>query len=261
MPNQTNDRSGTPAQAAIRETSSIPVFRQVADRLLSRILAGDLRPDQTLPSETALAAQFGVHRSSVREAIRALEEQGYVRREPGKRKLHVTIPSTRAISRKLIEPLVLHQTSFEELWEAIHALDPAAAAAAAKRRSLADIEALERNIAESRAAIDDVDRLTRLDIEFHELVAHAAGNRVIQAIRLPISDLFYPSFQTVISRLGASDRLIAAHERILAAIKWGDEGDARDWMIKHINDFSKGYELARLNMADPAPLPKDYYDE
>ena len=250
-----------PRNVMTTDQASFPVYRQVADKIQSRIVQGELAPGDILPSETALASTFNVHRSSIREAIRSLEEQGYVRRDPGKRKLHVAIPSAQVISRKLVEPLVLDQTSFEELWEAIRALDPAAAAAAANRHSAEDIEALEENLEASRMAINDPERLTRLDIEFHELVAHAARNRVIQAIRLPISDLFYPSFQTVISNLNAGDRLITAHEKILQAIKWDDPDEAKAWMIKHINDFKKAYELARLNMADPAPLPRDYLDE
>ncbi len=241
----------------LSEQAAVPLFRQVADMIQGRIVAGELRPNEVLPSEGALAAQLGVHRSSVREAIRSLEEQGYVHRPQGKRKLYVSIPSTQVLSRKLIEPLVLNQTSFEELWEAIRALDPAAAAAAARRRSAGHVEELEDNLKRSRAVIDDHERLTRLDIEFHEIVARAAGNQVIEAIRLPISDLFYPSFQTVMSRLNAGDRLLKAHEKIVEAIKWSDAEEAETWMIKHINDFRKGYELARLDMSASVVLPKE----
>lgn len=103
--------------------------------------------------------------------------------------------------------------------------------------------------------MDNPDALVELDIEFHELIALAAGNRVIQALRLPISELFYPPFQTVMSSLDAGERLLVAHEKILQAIKWGDAAEAKEWMIKHLNDFRKGYELARLDMSKPAGLP------
>ncbi len=239
----------------LNNADNLPIFRQVALALQQKILVGELQPGERLPVETVLASDNSIHRSTVREAIRSLEQLGLVRREPGKRKLFVSAPDTQELSRRLITPMVMNGVTFEEIWEAISALDPAAAEAAARRRTLDDLKALEDNIAQTRAALGDPDKLVRLDIEFHELIAIAAGNRVIQALRLPISDLFYPSFQAVMSGLNASERLLTAHEKILQAIKWGDADEAREWMAKHLNDFRKGYELASLDMSDPAALP------
>lgn len=61
------------------------------------------------------------------------------------------------------------------------------------------VKALEENIPRTKAAMDDPDARVRLDIEFHELIATAANNRVTHSLPLPISDLFYPSFQTVMT--------------------------------------------------------------
>ncbi len=244
-------------QLILNSESELPIFRQVALALQQKILSGELQPGERLPAETALASENGIHRSTVREAIRSLEQMGLVLREPGKRKLFVSTPDTQEQSRRLITPMVMNGVTFEEIWEAINALDPAAAEAAAQRRSTDDLKALEDNVSRTRAAKDNPDELVRLDIEFHELIAIAATNRVIQALRLPISDLFYPSFQAVMSGLKASERLLTAHEKILQAIKWGDVDEARDWMVKHLNDFRKGYELASLDMRDPAGLPSE----
>lgn len=232
-----------------------PIFRQVAGALKQKILSGDLKPGERLPAETALASANGIHRSTVREAIRSLEQQGLLFREAGKRKLFVSNPDTEELSRGLITPMVMNGVTFEEIWEAINAMDPVTAEAAANRRDADDLKALEANIEQTRMAMGDAHDLVRLDIEFHELIAIAAKNRVMQALRLPISDLFYPSFQAVMAGLNASERMLTAHEKILQAIKWGDADEARNWMVKHLNDFQKGYELASLSMSDPASLP------
>ncbi|WP_417728500.1 FadR/GntR family transcriptional regulator [Roseovarius sp.] len=237
---------------SVDHSQEMPIFRQIAEELRRRILDGQLQAGDRLPPETAIAENLGIHRSSVREAIRALEQSGFVRRDPGKRKLHVALPETKEFSRRLVDPLILSKVTFEEVWETIRALDPMAAAAAAKRRRPDHIKALEENAAKTRAAWGDVELLTLLDIEFHEIVAAAADNRVLQSIRIPISDLFYPSFFTVMSRVDASDRLLVAHEKIIDAIRRQDEETAHSWMVKHINDFRKGYELARLDMSGPA---------
>jgi DNA-binding FadR family transcriptional regulator len=235
--------------------SDLPVFRKVALALQQKILSGELKPGERLPAETALASENNIHRSTVREAIRSLEQQGLLFREEGKRKLFVTRPDMQELSRRLATPLVMNGVTFGEIWETIRALDPVAAEAAAQRRTTDALQALEDNIARTKDEMDNPDALVELDIEFHELIALAAGNRVIQALRLPISELFYPPFQTVMSSLDAGERLLVAHEKILQAIKWGDAAEAKEWMIKHLNDFRKGYELARLDMSKPAGLP------
>ena len=57
------------------------------------------------------------------------------------------------------------------------------------------------------------------------------------------------------TRLNASKQLPTVHENILQAIKWGDVAEPREWMIKHLNDFRKGYEFASLDITGPAVFP------
>jgi DNA-binding FadR family transcriptional regulator len=135
------------------------------------------------------------------------------------------------------------------------AIEPAAAAAAAQRGEDRDFADIEENLAATRQALEDSSCLTGLDIEFHELVAKATHNRAIQLARLALSELFYPPFYAVMSRLNAGKRLLVAHESIYAAMRNRDGKGARDWMEKHILDFKRGYELANLDMSSPVYLP------
>lgn len=233
-----------------------PAFRLVARTIEEKILAGEIAPGDPLPSEAGLAEKLGVNRSTIREAIRVLEQNGFVKRETGKKKLYASIPQSDDISRRLTAAMVLHQVTFEELWEAMYAIEPAAAASAAHRADEADLAAIERNLAATRAALPDSSSLTELDIEFHELVAKATRNRAIQMARLPLSELFYPPFLKVMSRLNAGERLVVAHEAIYAAIRDHDEKRAREWMEKHVLDFKRGYELANLDMTRPVDMPE-----
>ncbi len=233
-----------------------PAFRLVARTIEEKILAGEIAPGDPLPSEAKLGEQLGVNRSTVREAIRVLEQNGFVRREVGRKKLFASIPESDAISRRLTAAMVLHQVTFEELWEAMFALEPAAAASAAHRSDADDLAAIEKNLEATRQALQDSTSLTKLDIEFHELVAKATRNRAIQVARLPLSELFYPPFYRVMSRLNAGQRLMVAHEAIYEAIRDHDEKRAREWMEKHIQDFKRGYELANLDMSSPVDMPE-----
>lgn len=239
----------------IESSQAVPAFRLVAKAIEEKILSRTIAPGDLLPSEAGLAEQLGVNRSTIREAIRVLEQNGFVRREQGRKKLFACIPHSADISRRLTTAMVLHQVTFEELWEAMFALEPMTAEAAAHRSKEAGFEAIEKNLAETRSALKSSSSLTELDIEFHELIAKASVNRALQMARMPLSELFYPAFYAVMSRLNAGERLLYAHEQIYSAIRNHDVANSRLWMEKHIQDFRRGYELANLNMATPVDLP------
>lgn len=243
MPLTQQDKSGTE-----------PAYRVVARAMEEKIIAGDLAIGERLPSENSLAEMLGVNRSTIREAIRLLEENGLVRRKEGGRMLFVSVPSALALSQRLQTALILQEVTFNDLFGVLIALEPQAAELAAQKRSLDQIEALEENLRKTRAALDDHQTLAHLDLEFHNLIAAASENRAIALARQPMSALFYPAFERVIRRLNAGERLLAAHSQIVSALKQGNGAEARGWMDKHIVDFKRGYELANLDLECPVKL-------
>src|SRR5271168_3102302 len=125
---------------------SEPTYVLVARAIEKRILDGDIAPGDILPSETAFAAQFGVNRSTLREALRALEQNGLVSREPGRKKLRASAPRAADLSRRFASAMIIQQVSLEELCEAMRALEPASAAGAATRRDSEVLAELEDNL-------------------------------------------------------------------------------------------------------------------
>lgn len=226
-------------------------YEQVALAIETQIMSRALVQGDALPPETVMAAQLGVNRSTLREALRTLEQNGLVYREAGRKKLRIGTPRPADLSRRFTSAMILQEVSFEELFETMRALEPATAEAAAKRATAEDIADLEDNLARTRRAVNDSASLTALDIEFHALVAKAARNRAIDLARHPLSHLFYPAFYAVMSRLNAAERLLIAHEHVVDAIRQGDAGTARTWMDRHISDFRRGYHLANLDMTGP----------
>ena len=75
-----------------------PAYRQIANVIEQRIVGRSLRTGDPLPSETDLARQFGVNRSTIREAIRELETHGLLGRVRGEKRLRVTRPEPRRVS-------------------------------------------------------------------------------------------------------------------------------------------------------------------
>jgi len=225
-----------------------PAYRIVSRAIEQKILAGDIAIGDTLPSELALAEQLKVNRSTVREAIRLLEQNGLVRRREGGKKLFVTVPRGEDITKRLQAAMILQEVTFRELVEAMAAIEPASAEAAARRISPELVYKLSVNIERTKQALDDRRNLTELDIEFHRLIAEASQNRALQLSLEPITQLFYPAFYNVFALLNASKRLLFAHQKIFEAVKAHDEREARAWMERHITDFKRGYELLNFDL-------------
>jgi GntR family transcriptional regulator, transcriptional repressor for pyruvate dehydrogenase complex len=228
-----------------------PAYRMVVRSIEARIMSAQWAVGDRVPAETTLAVDFGVHRSTIREAIRVLEQNGLVRRHDGGKLLYVTAPREDDISKKVTAAIVLHSISFFELWESMRCFEPVLAECAARRIDDDLLAVLRTNVSKTREAFADKKSLVQLDIEFHQIIARASRNRALQLSREPMSQLFYPAFLRVFSRLNAGERLVFAHEKILQALSSHDPVEARRWMDKHIVDFRRGYELANFDIEAP----------
>ena len=227
-----------------------PAYRQIANQIEQRIVERSLRAGDALPSETDLARQFGVNRSTIREAIRELETHGLLGRGRGEKRLRVTRPEPRTISTGISRALALHDVTFLELWEAMMAIEPAAAEYAATRRTSAQLQHLTRAAANFKRAATDTVTAVAAVTEFFTAVAQASGNRVLSLSQAPLNQLLEAALTLMIDRVPqARSRIEVAQEKITSAIKLKKPDQARLWMEKHIRDFKRGYDLERLKDA------------
>ena len=221
-----------------------PAYRQIANVIEQRIVGRLLRRGDPLPSETDLARQFGVNRSTIREAIRELETQGLLGRGRGEKRLRVTRPEPKHVSSGVSRALALHDVTFSELWEAMMAIEPAAAEYAAGRRSAAQLQLLVRTSARFRRDAGDTAAAVSAVVDFFTAVAAASGNQVLALSQAPLNLLLAPTLTELIDRIPqARTRIREAQSRITSAIKLRRSDVARTWMEKHIRDFKRGYEL------------------
>lgn len=238
-----------------------PAYKLAARTMRARILSGDIKVGEVMPSELALADLLQVNRSTVREAIRLLEENGIVSRKPGGKKLFVSIPKSSDLSGPITGAMILQKVTLAELYRTMLVLEPAIARDAALYANPEQIAALDDNMAQTEQHAQDDTALAALDIAFHDLLSAACNNRAILLSRHPISELFYPAFDAVMKRLNAGERMLAAHREIVAAVRARDPQTAEDWMRRHIEDFRRGYELANLDIDRPiAQLPSGEKD-
>ncbi len=242
-------------EASSEKTGFAPSYRLIAQTIAERIMRGELKPGDPMPTEAALCQQFGVNRSTVREGTRLLEETGMLQRVNAKR-LVVSKPTTSVVGEHLERALRLQGVTFFELWETAMVLEPKTASLAATHLNGNDLDALRANIASTEKSLSDPIALAQLDVEFHALIARGVHNRVLLMTREPMARLFYPAFEAVLSRVPeSSSRLLKAHKQIFEALLAGDAIDASTWMEKHIRDFKVGFEIASLDLQSDSITP------
>ena len=233
-----------------------PAYRKVAAAIGERILSRSLREGERLPPETELARQFGVNRSTVREALRELESRGLLQRRPGSKLMSVSRPQHAAVAQGVSHALLLHDVTVQHLWEALTLLEPPLAEAAARARTPADLEELASAIRTfGEPAADTADTVHRT-AEVFRCIARATHNPVLGLAQEPLLQLLEPSLRIMIDKVPqARTRIAIAQRRLLEALEARDEPAARDWMARHIRDFRKGYEIAGIDLALHLTVP------
>ena len=226
-----------------------PAYRRVATTIEGKIMARELNDGDVLPPEMDLARQFGVNRSTVREALRELQSKGLLARREGGKRLYVTHPQAANVASDVSRALALHGVTFLEVWEAMMILEPQAAALAARRREAAQIEELETLHRKFETLGAERDQGVAAVVEFFRALARCSQNHVLVLAQAPLTRLLSPTLGRMIDQVPqARTRIIAAQRHLIDAIRARNADEARGWMEKHIRDFKRGYELAGIGL-------------
>jgi GntR family transcriptional regulator, transcriptional repressor for pyruvate dehydrogenase complex len=235
-----------------------PAYRKVAAAISGRILSRSLREGDRLPPEMELARQFGVNRSTVREALRELESSGLVSRRAGSRRMSVSRPEHVSIAEGVSRALVLHDVTFLEVWEALTLIEPPLAQLAARERSAADLAALREVGRQFSADHRDSQQAVHAAASFFRGIGRAAHNQVLEWAQEPLLRLLEPSLLVMIDRVAqARERIRVAQRHICAAVEARDTEAAGTWMARHVRDFRKGFELAHIDLRGTLTRPSD----
>jgi GntR family transcriptional repressor for pyruvate dehydrogenase complex len=251
-------RGATAESPGLSRIERAPAYRLVYEVIEREILEGRLRVGDPLPAELQLAEQLGVNRSTVREGIRLLEKSGLVERNGGKRP-RISAPHYLELASSASRALILHSVTFRELWDASMVLEPSIAERAARTIDDAGLAELSANLERMDAAVAeiesgapaDVPKFVEIDRAFHEVLAKAAGNRVLALAHEPVTSLFIPAGQIILPRLKTYRRVLDAHRYIFDCLRSRDQAGARDWMHKHMDDFRRAYEMTQMSLDAP----------
>ncbi len=216
------------------------LYEEIVNQIQDLIINEDLRLGDKLPPESELIGKFGVSKSVVREAIRALEERGLVTVKHG-RGVYVSQPSSASVSESLSRLLRASKGSLLALHEVREMLEIGIAGLAAERATEAEIELMEDALQREAQIIDSPDDLVELDLQFHELLARATHNDVVPILLNPLTDLLRDSRHAIMESketavgpvLSGTIRLLD-HRQILAAVESRHTGQAREAMDRHL---------------------------
>ena len=217
----------------IAPVKSTRIYEEIVRQIKAMISEGRLKSGDQLPPERDLAEKFLVSRTSVREALRALESVGLIEIRPGEGTF------VREISvDALVEPLALvllsQRALIGELFEARRLLEPIICGLAARRATRDEVHEMERILDEQAKEIAAGNTGLAQDAAFHAAIGTASHNRAITRILHAIMDLLSQSREEAISTPGRPTRSHEDHRRVLDAIRAGNAAAAERAMVDHI---------------------------
>lgn len=220
------------------------LYEQIVAQIEARILSGDLQPGDKLPAERELAEQFGVSRTAIREAMKALTQRGLVEIYPG-RGTFVT-HSASAAMRHSIDLLVRigHDDGITDLVEVREILEPEIAALAATRATEENIAIMQDAIDAMDESIDDPETYIEADLDFHLALAQGSDNILIPVLIDTLVELLREHRQQAARVAGALIRGQPHHKKIIEAIENRDPDSARSAMRAHLEQIRYDIETA-----------------
>lgn len=221
---------------------SVRGFEEVAEQIRAAILSGQLENGERLPNEQTLAATFGVSRTTLREAIRALEAGGVVEvRRGAQGGIFVAEPGVGQVAKALHALIRFRGATARDLGEFRESFEPETAYFAAERASEDDVAELSRLVDQYTDAAKDETVPWRdmvvLDLAFHEHVAVASRNHVRLAVTLAIQSALQDASLGLVGQ--SQDLEFRAREAqelrsIARAIERRQAARARSLMRKHV---------------------------
>jgi DNA-binding FadR family transcriptional regulator len=228
------------------DSTAVPAYERLAGRIREQIEAGTLAPGDRLPSETRLAVKADVSRSTVREALRTLQEAGFVERA-SPRIMVVCRQGGERGHRQLTRVLRRHHLTFDRLHEALVLLDPELSRLAADRADDADLRELEQILTAQDRSLTVYAEWNALDQEFHMTIAEIADNAALLLARAPVSRILMPALQRFVTSETATRAAMRWHRRILDEITSHDGEAAALMTRRHVDDFRAAWVAAGLD--------------
>jgi len=219
-----------PRDSALRPVSRPRLYKKLVERVLAYVSQEGMSAGQRLPTERDLAAQLGVSRASVAQAVVALEVQGIlsVRQGDGIYLLRQADPS------ESVQELIKRRQRLPEILEARHAIEVKITSLAAQRRTDQDLAAIDAALDEMAAQVAAGEHGCDGDMTFHAAVTAAAHNPILTAMMDLLAGPIEETRRESLAQPGRPRQSLASHRSIAKAIRSGDPARAARAAHRHI---------------------------
>jgi GntR family transcriptional repressor for pyruvate dehydrogenase complex len=229
-----NGSSSAEGKAVYKLVRTSRLYEQIVEQIEGSIVKGDLKAGDQLPAERDLAQRFGVSRTAVREAVKALREKGLVEAYSG-RGTFITDGTTQAVRQSLDLMVKIGQPEGStHLAEVRAILEPEIAALAAVRIQEPELTTMRDAVAAMDRAGQDPETYIEADLDFHLALAEGAANPLILSLLDSIVALLREQRLRIFKVPGGPERGQIHHKRILDAVDRHDSEKAREAMRAHL---------------------------
>lgn len=236
-------------QATIRVPKAAEL---VAGSLRRQIVTGELRENDSLPSEATLMQQFGVSRPTLREAFRILESESLIHVRRGARGgARVEVPNGDVAARYAGYVLEYRGTAMSDVYMARAELEAPLARLLTLNSKPAKIKQLQASLDSAEEFVADPELYVKCDVEFHLLVAQLAGNETLFVMVDMLYHIIGTARQRYVTAAGRDKELLAeyrevhaTHQKLIDLVRAGDAASAESWWRRHLDEVNRHY-LAR----------------
>jgi len=219
------------------------LYEDIVVRLETAIVQGQVAPGDQLPSERELMETYGVGRTSVREALFALQRMGLVSISSGER-TRVTQPTPEALVNDLsgaARHLLAKPGGVKHFQQARLFFEVSLARHAAEHATPEDVAELAVALEANRQAIGQSEVFERTDVAFHYVIARISRNPIFTALHAAIAEWLMEQRTTSILAAGADRAAYRAHAKIHAAILRREPDAAAAAMRSHLEQVNRYY--------------------
>jgi GntR family transcriptional repressor for pyruvate dehydrogenase complex len=220
---------------------------QVADTLYDQIKSGIYQPGETIASEVELAAQFGVSRTVLREALAHLKYEGILHSKQGSGLQVGSFANVRTFRLEVQDEANVDEIL--SLYELRAILEGDATALAAERRSRKQLADLKNCLVKIHQAIEKGKDYSAADAAFHETITKASGNPFLSDFMVFLSDKLRNLSRRARDRVSRSPEMQLEvqeeHDVIFQAISDSDPQKAKEAALEHLRNAFKRQKIIR----------------
>jgi GntR family transcriptional regulator, transcriptional repressor for pyruvate dehydrogenase complex len=224
-------------QIVLKAIERVPLTEVVAESILSLINEGALNAGDKLPSQRELGEMLKVSRPCLREALSGLVMMGYIEARAGQGFYVKKTQIEQTPDFSSLEKFV-GDDPIRNLYEARSVIEPKIAAIAAQRASDEDIDKLYDFLREIERNIPSIETLEK-GLKFHQLIARAAGNPVLEQIENTLLTLFSEYNALVFTETPTRERDVATHLKIVQMIDARNHIGAAAAALEHLQLFAR----------------------